>query len=619
MADEQVTQDTSSVPVEKRIFVGGLPTSVTPDQLQDRFAKFGSVSKVAIALDDQGQCRGFAHFTIDTTPKKWTSCLSVYNGSRWKGEKMRLEESKPDYIELKRQKEEKLALKAEKKRKREVRWNNSDGFFAKDMSLITDNNVNTRSGKWKRGRYGRAIAVMRLRKNDGTRFVYDPMNYKNNLEKLYNINVRMKHPRELPMSYEEYEDEEPDQDAVFHQQQQQQQHSHIPSADIDDDNDSDDLEPAMLSSPINAQTKDKGEEKRLAAIERRSLEQQAKKDLMKQNEKERKHISFDDDEKKEPQTEDELKETQETEPQQPKDGAKWMFDSDSEDDDLDIRINPVMEGEKGKERLELQSRYQGDDRFKLDEAFIDDDEDEMTRPTQATQMDDEISKDLGAEKNQAMDVLRSMFGDIKVMTQTKPDTQWSSGARFDPDADDASNYLVQPAKTEKEDEDMGDASSTQDDDDDDEVALANKRPESAMPEVSSDKHFSVNVNLKPLFGAEEEPFKLFGGGDDDENDTPGAIFGGDKSYENVPSSFIPKTTESQVGLGLMFFLHSDNPSLVKSCYSYDPNGIFQRNEAESETYEANWRTGRTIVSDILKNRERNALRKHRKQTGRDLK
>jgi hypothetical protein len=30
-----------------------------------------------------------------------------------------------------------------------------------------------------------------------------------------------------------------------------------------------------------------------------------------------------------------------------------------------------------------------------------------------------------------------------------------------------------------------------------------KRPESAMPEVSQDKHYSVNVNLKPLFGSEE--------------------------------------------------------------------------------------------------------------------
>lgn len=64
-------------PVEKRIYVGGLPSSVTPDQLQDRFAKFGSISNVTIALNDDGQCRGFGHFTIDTTAKQWTSCKAL--------------------------------------------------------------------------------------------------------------------------------------------------------------------------------------------------------------------------------------------------------------------------------------------------------------------------------------------------------------------------------------------------------------------------------------------------------------------------------------------------------------------------------------------------------------
>lgn len=36
------------------------------------------------------------------------------------------------------------------------------------MTPVTDNNMGTRKG-WKRGRYGRAIAVMRLKKNDGTK------------------------------------------------------------------------------------------------------------------------------------------------------------------------------------------------------------------------------------------------------------------------------------------------------------------------------------------------------------------------------------------------------------------------------------------------------------------
>ncbi|KAI8332106.1 hypothetical protein BC941DRAFT_455852 [Chlamydoabsidia padenii] len=601
-------------PIEKRIYVGGLPSSVTPDQLEDRFAKFGSISNVSIALNDEGQCRGFGHFTIDTTPKQWISCLSVYNGSRWKGEKMRLEESKPDYIQRKRQDEEKVALKAEKKRKREKRWNKSDGFFARDMSLVTDNNVNTRSGKWKRGRYGRAIAVMRLQKEDGTRFVYDPLNYKNNLEKLYNINVRMKPTKDLPMFYEE----EPDQDAVFNQ----------PSSHIPEHYDDEDITPIITDAskePSLSSNMDKGEEKRLAAIERRAQEQQAKRDLMKQSEKDRQHISFEDDNTSMVNDNDnsDASTNESQQQQQPKDGAKWMFDSDEDEDeeDLEIRINPVLEGEKGRERLELQSRFQGDDRFKLDTAFMDDSEDDeigtSQQSTQQQQIDDDITKDLGAEKDQALDVLRSMFGDVKVMAQkTKPATQWLASARFDPDAEDSSNYLIQPTKqVEAPSSDIED-----DHDDHDEDLPTVKKPETAMPEVSTDKHYSVNVNLKPLFGAEEEPFTLFGGNtSDDENDTSAGQFGG-PSFDNFSSNFIPKTTESQIGLGLMFFLHSDDPHLVKrSCYSYDPKGIFQRNEDESDKIETEWRTGRNIISEILKKREKNALRKQRKHNNRGLK
>ncbi|KAI8082910.1 uncharacterized protein BX664DRAFT_284703 [Halteromyces radiatus] len=615
-AGKETIEETSSVPVEKRIYVGGLPSSVTVDQLETRFAKFGSISNVTIAKNEQGECRGFGHFTIKTTPKQWTSCLSVYNGSKWKGEKIRLEDSKPDYKERKRKTEELLALKAEKKRKRERRWNNSDGFFARDMSLVTDNNVNTRSGGWKRGRYGRAVAVMRLRKEDGTRFVYDPLNYKNNLEKLYNIGVRMKPTKDLPMFYEEYEQQN-DQDALFKQQQ------YIP--DDNDDNKDGDIDFSQTTrSDMILSSKDKGEERRLAALERRSLELSAKKESMKQAEQDRQHISFDKDEDvieyDEHKTDIDIMNESNV---QPKDGAKWMFDSDSDDDDdLDIRINPVLEGEKGRQRLELQSRYQGDDRFKLDSEFMDEDEEEITQPTKPT-INDDISKSLGDEKNQSLDVLRAMFGDIKVMTQTKPEGQWSSSARFDPEAEDSSNYLIQSTKLEtatnesQDDDDLEDNSINSNDED----LPTTRRPESAMPVVSTEKHFSVNVNLKPLFGAEEEPFTLFGGNVSDDADETGDtnIFGNTTSND-LSTGFIPQTTESHVGLGLMFFLHSDDPNLVKrSCYSYDPNGIFQRNQNESEKYETEWKTERNIFSEILKRREKYSLRKQKKETNGGLK
>lgn len=50
-----------------------------------------------------------------------------------------------------------------KKRKRVT----SDGVLAKDMTLVTDKNMEGRKN-WKRGRYGRAIALLHLHKDDGT-------------------------------------------------------------------------------------------------------------------------------------------------------------------------------------------------------------------------------------------------------------------------------------------------------------------------------------------------------------------------------------------------------------------------------------------------------------------
>jgi predicted lipoprotein len=65
--------------------------------------------------------------------------------------------------------DEKLRERQEKRQKILQRWNQSDGFHAKDMAPVTDNNL--RRG-WKRGRYGRAIAVMRLKRPNGSTVKY---------------------------------------------------------------------------------------------------------------------------------------------------------------------------------------------------------------------------------------------------------------------------------------------------------------------------------------------------------------------------------------------------------------------------------------------------------------
>ncbi|CAO3632575.1 unnamed protein product [Cunninghamella blakesleeana] len=446
---------------------------------------------------------------------------------------MKIEESKPDYLQKRKLEKEEALLKLEKKRKREERWNNSEGFHAKDMSLVTDNNVNTKVGKWKRGRYGRAIAVMRLKKADGTKFVFDPTNYKNNLEKLYNIGVRMKESKQLPMFFEEYKDtvkysnnnnDDDSKDYDFFDQHKLSTLDH--DIGIEDDYNSNHNN-KDTSVNITTNSENKGEERRLAAMERRLKEKEDKLNLINQSEKGT-HVTFDDDDnikydddddqlhkikQQQQQDGDDIENNLSIHQSQPKDGTKWMFDSDSDDnEELNIEINPVLEGEKGRKRLELQSTFKGDERFKFTEAFMDDDEDEddnIINTKQNQMINDDIKKSLDEEKDQSMNVLRAMFGDIKVMTQTKPSSDWSIGARYDPEAEDADDYIIKPKNNDipnNEDDDlMGD-------DDDDEYNSEDneneglptlKRTETEMPVVSTDKHFSVNVNLKPLFGAEE--------------------------------------------------------------------------------------------------------------------
>lgn len=132
-----------------------------------------------------GSCRGFGHLTITTTPKQWAGCmcskwtvesdigcwyilligLSVYNGAKWKGMVMRLEDAKPDYKERKRKEDEQLQKKEERQQRKRLRFEKR--FMAKDMTPVTDKNVEKKRG-WRRGRYGRAIAIMHLRRPDGT-------------------------------------------------------------------------------------------------------------------------------------------------------------------------------------------------------------------------------------------------------------------------------------------------------------------------------------------------------------------------------------------------------------------------------------------------------------------
>lgn len=177
----------------RRVYMGGLSADITGKDIVDRFSSFGAVCKVDIIRREEGECRGFAYVDLQCTEEAWTRCCSVYNGRVWKGgKKLKLEAAKEDYkVRLERERKS-SGEKKKKTTKKRVR-------HAADMSIVTDESASSRKG-WRRGRFGRALAVMHMRKPDGTEITIDPAHHTKALQKLFG-SVRPKPVEELTLFY----------------------------------------------------------------------------------------------------------------------------------------------------------------------------------------------------------------------------------------------------------------------------------------------------------------------------------------------------------------------------------------------------------------------------------
>ncbi|KAI0730896.1 hypothetical protein C8Q76DRAFT_613906 [Earliella scabrosa] len=163
--------------ITKRIHISGLTPAITAKDLSDRLASFGTVKSIDGfgLLDGVGKPRKFAYATMETTKAKLARCMNLLSGVTWKGAKLRLGEAKPDYREryalpccpgIAKEHEaiKRAADEAEdappKKRRRLPRG--VQGVHARDMSLVTPENVATRGG-WRVTPAGRLIRPMRMR------------------------------------------------------------------------------------------------------------------------------------------------------------------------------------------------------------------------------------------------------------------------------------------------------------------------------------------------------------------------------------------------------------------------------------------------------------------------
>ncbi len=78
-----------------KLYVGGLPYSVTEQQLNELFAQQGAVSSAKVITDRYtGQSRGFG-FVEMTTSEEAKKAISALNGTQLDGRTLTVNEAKP--------------------------------------------------------------------------------------------------------------------------------------------------------------------------------------------------------------------------------------------------------------------------------------------------------------------------------------------------------------------------------------------------------------------------------------------------------------------------------------------------------------------------------------------
>lgn len=223
--------------------------------------------------------------------------------------------------------------------------------------------------------------------------------------------------------------------------------------------------------------------RRLASLKQRAAEGQAQRRLLRedlaaldrQGAQRKRRTVFTDSEEEEEEREEERR-----------GAARALFDEDDDPDgggagEEDFRLRPHFQGHLGHQALELQSRFAGDDRFRLSERFLESEEEGGD-----DQADGEVCAGAGGElwdstqeRSRNLDILWDVLGPAGAAaargTHHRPLFKDASQLRFDPTKEDAARFELKPAgKPEKK---------------------APQPEEPPPPQVSSEQFYEVSSRL----------------------------------------------------------------------------------------------------------------------------
>ncbi|KAK4884257.1 hypothetical protein RN001_000528 [Aquatica leii] len=168
-----------------------------------------------------------------------------------------------------------------------------------------------------------------------------------------------------------------------------------------------------------------------------------------------------------------------------------LFDEEDEDNtDFNFKEQHQFDGIKGQKLIQLQSKFQNDNRFKMDSRFLEDDEEEQEEIIGNTVLADN-------EKEKQLEILESVLGQkLKRPLSTKDIIEKKKSKmmlRFDPSQPQHSKFevqqeIIQVAKPKKKEKRLP----------------AKQIEEQRLPEVSKDTFYKVMADLKNTFNEKEE-------------------------------------------------------------------------------------------------------------------
>ncbi|CAN8017757.1 unnamed protein product [Ixodes persulcatus] len=88
--------------MKKRLFVGNLSSTVKQDELREKFERFGHVENVEVHTkrDECGNpFKTFAYLDMELGQENLVSCIKTYHGAKWKGSEMLVQVAKESYIQ----------------------------------------------------------------------------------------------------------------------------------------------------------------------------------------------------------------------------------------------------------------------------------------------------------------------------------------------------------------------------------------------------------------------------------------------------------------------------------------------------------------------------------------